>query len=1288
MNLKTTLALVVLAGCAAGLVYTHGQLPRGWRYTSTTTARDAGSRRVLEAITPDRIKGIEIRRSRSRLSSQAAAGAVSVVAQAAGGGLVPLASARLAEPREEVITIRRAADGSWVMPGNWPTRAAEVRRLVDLLTSLRSRFDPIPLTDDDTKKQLGLDAPAVTVIVDTGKRKHTLLFADKDIDEDSTRFDSPTFVQVDDIEEVLRLGPGLVTALERPADYYLQRRLFPSQRVPRDEGATARVDRLDGTRLAVDEPERNRRFIIEKKNGAWELTEPYRDAVDPGVRDRLLEAVADLWAERFLDGDQAKDLDNLGLKKPDRIITVTRKDGGQLKLEIGKPAFGAGLKPRNFARLAGFERTFEINGDALNNIFVSLDTLRDNQLARFSASNAREVEITTTKGTVVLRNTTKKPSSTDAPPPPSDWRIVKPIDASADAALVDRLLSSLSGASATDKDVLLKSELTAVVASVTQPAFNPLTALGPAFLVQPAREFGLAPPAATIVVRVEEGKRTNEPKTKKTFTIRLGRHDRAAKKLFATSQDWPRFNEIDDALAELVLDKSALDFRGKRVLDFVSSDVDRLEVRQLDLSTLGAGAVGLMTTPPTMARLGPVVAALADDSMGLTLQHGSDGWKLAAPVKAEADATKASDLADRLGKLEVLAWVAEQTAPAELQTKYGLGVPALSVTIGFSDAKKPPRTLQVGKSRTGSSGYYARLEGQPEVFAIAGDLLPLLQRDSLAYRPSSLWQVAGGDEVVKLQIAKAGQAEYSLQRKGDDWEVAGPFTVKAPREVVDKLVQALQFPRVQEYRAHTASDYSPFGLATPEVKVTLTTKSGKSHTLLVGKETTKGTPGRFARLDTPGAAVFVVADSLARTVDQSALDFLDRQLLRFDPQAVTSFTRQQGEAVLELAKKDDAWRLVRPLDLPADEKKVPELMKLLSELKAQRIAAYQPKDPKVFGLEKPEATLTIKLAGDAKPAEHVLLIGAEVKGKPGQRYAQMKGSPMVAELARATVDRLLAGPLAYRDHLLARLPDADTIKLEMGDRKLTLSKPEGTWKLTQPLATDAEHDALESLLNGLARLRADELVAEKPTAEQLKSFGLDKPAARWQFLSGDEVKLDLLVGQMEKTGPRRYTRIEGNDLVFLLDLKLSGQLVAEYRPRAVFKENIDPAQIEAVKFGYRKDAFELKKVDGNWQVVGKPDVKVDDKAVSDCLSALRDLKLERYVKDAGAQLKLYDLDPPELLLEVTTPSGQHTLHIGGLEGGTRKRYARVPVAGRADVFVLDEATSTKLVRDLAALTRK
>jgi hypothetical protein len=1261
MNLKTTLALLILLAGGAGLYWTGLSLPRDldpWRNTQVQTVPDAGSRAVLEALKPDDFKRVEIQAGKQR------------------------------------TVLTRTADGSWVMPGNWPTRPAEVRQLLDALGGLRSRFAPVAV-EEDALGEYGLKTPAVTVVIETTDGKHRLAFADATDEESSTRFDRPTYLRVDDKSEVLRLGPGLVALLDRPADYYQQRRLFPFERVPREEGASGRVDRLAGTRLEVREG-KEVKYVLVKGESGWELSEPYPDALDPRSRDTLLEALPDVWVEQFLPAEKAKDLKELGLEKPDRVLTVTRPDKRQVTLEIGKPSLSAPAPKldgksasRSYARLKDFDRIFEIDSSRLDPVFVSPDTLRDSQLARFKSDDAREIDISTRKGNLVLRNTAPPRKKGDTTTHKSEWKLIKPVEATADSTLVDRLLNTLSGLSATEKDVAEKARTAAKDMGAGLPALAGVQASAvPKWLLDPARlakSYGLEPPSATVEVKVEESKGDDKPPEKRTITVRLGRHEKITKKLFAKSQSWPRINEIDDALTELVVDKTALDYRGKRLLDFISADVERIEVRRLNLAPLTAAMLAAM---PGSANLGAVARIVMGNHRGgfLALQRTPSGWSLTAPVKAEADGGKVQDLAERIGKLEVLGFVAGKAEGKELQGQYGLGVPMLSVTVSFTDAKKKPRTLLVGRMRPGAAGYFAKLEDAPEIFAIAGDLYNLLDRDSLAYRPGTLWRIDSDDPIVKLRIHKAGQDEYQLIRKGEQWEVTGPFTVSAPSGVVDKLTAALQSPKAEEYRTHTATDFSPFGLANPEVKLTLTTKKGKEHSLWVGRPTRTGPSGKLARLGN-GNAVFVIGDALAKTVDQSALDFLDRDILKIDSGAITSFARKRGQDVLELVKKDDVWQLTKPAEELADEKTVPELLKDLAGLKATRIAAFKPKDTKLFGLEKPEATVTIKLSQGAKPEEYVLELGKEADAE-GERFAQLKGGQTVVVLSAPVVKKLLAGPLTYRDHRLARLPDADAIKLESGERKATFAKPEGSWKLSQPISADADHDALEGFLNGLARLRADELVAEKPTPEQLKTFGLDKPAVRWQFLSGDKVALDLSIGASEKNSSRRYARLAGKDLVFLLDVKLSEQALAEYRPRTVFKDNIDPAQIESVRFSYRKDSFELKKVDGNWEVVGKPDAKVNAMSVNDALSALRDLKLERYVKDAGADLKLFGLDPPELVLEVTTPTGRHVLYIGGLEGTSRRRYARLPVKGPADVFVLDATASSKLVRDLASLMKR
>src|SRR5262249_19786128 len=300
------------------------------------------------------------------------------------------------------------------------------------------------------------------------------------------------------------------------------------------------------------------------------------------------------------------------------------------------------------------------------------------------------------------------------------------------------------------------------------------------------------------------------------------------------------------------------------------------------------------------------------------------------------------------------------------------------------------------------------------------------------------------------------------------------------------------------------------------------------------------------------------------------------------------------------------------------------------------------------------------------------------------------GGKVVGVLPGALARRLLAPPLAFTDHRLAKFPGADTMRLEQGPRKAVFKDEGGSWKMTEPLATDVDHDAMQAFHDGLAGLRADELVREKPAPADLERYGLGKrPAARWRLASGDDVVLDLTVGAEEKGGRRRYARLAGKELVFLLDPTLSAAAVAEYRPRKIWKTPLDASRVESIHYGYPGGkAFELKNGSGGWQAVGQPGVWVTEAAVPPPLAALRDPMLVRYVVDKGANLALYGLKPPDLALELTTSSGaKYTLHVGGLEEGSKRRYARLPEPGRSDVFLLDEADAARIVRGLAAFRR-
>ncbi|HEY7423405.1 MAG TPA: DUF4340 domain-containing protein [Gemmataceae bacterium] len=1379
MNVKTTLALVLLTAGGVLLWWFGGpQLPFTLDPASRpTSVADQGTRDFLNGLKPQKITRLEVQAPR---------------------GLTTLS--------------RKKADGAWSMPGNWPIREAEVQALVDLLAGLRSRFEPEPLAGEKKLAELGLERPAVTVKLTADGEEHTLSFGEQHGEADENRFSRDTYLRLDKKPEAVRLAPGLIAALDRPADYYQQRRLFQGERVTK-EGGREKVERLVARSVTVEDKKPNgAHFTLAHHGSDWELAEPVRDRLDASGRDALLAAVPDLWAEQFIPAGtggvtpslwrahtfwnaaslttdlffatQGGLLVRSGLIDPERTITVKYTNGDTLTLFVGsvsgrrvrmvaappQPGMPPGMPQRTmpvteefrYAKLQYNDQIFEIKGDKLKDVFVSLDTLRDAHVARFSTADARRVEIKQGGEDIVLEKDK------------DNWKLIKPLAAEADNSKVTDLLNKLADLQARDKDVLDKED---------------------------PKKYGLDKPDAEVIITVEEeakggDKKDGEKKEKKkrTMTVRVGKHDTDKKKLYVMADDWPRINAVDDSLEPLVT-RSAVAYRGKRLFDFPSSDVVKIAIENKDQK--------------------------------FTLEHDKDTWRLASPVKAEADSLKVDQLAASLGKLEAVEYVNQTPKKDDLETLYGLGKPSLIVGVEFKDKKKPPQVLRVGKSRGGKGGYFAQLADAPEttspVFAINTEIHNQLARDSLSYRPLTLWQLLP-EEIVSLRVHKAGQKEYVLTRSDNDWKISGPFEANALGDTVRKMITELGSPKVESYTAHEAKDLASYGLDKPALTVNIKVvleKYDKEHTLLIGKPA-EAASTRYAKLANE-EAIFTVGDTLVRAADRAALDLLDtkllnldpaklermrsgsgdtsltlekkgdawrvtespagaypadieataslsslwsnlraerfadygggvewakygldkptvtvtasgdkasehtvelgkdvedepgsryarvdkgpgvavlppeparllgrtyldyvnRSLLKFDSGATVSLQRHMGANVLEVVKKDDAWEVAKPKEEKADDKGMQDLLDQLADLRADRIAAYPAKDLKAFGLDAPAALVTIKLKDGQKPAEHIIKLG-KTTGERGERFALVDDGKAVAVLPGALAERLAGSPLTFRDRAIARFSDADRLQLERGPRKAIFSKVDGSWKLTEPMQGEAEQDPLDDFLNSLARLRADALVAEKPAAADLKKYGLDHPEAHWRLQSGDKEVLNLLIGDKEKKGSRRYAKLAKGDIVFLLDPRLSQKVLDEYRPRTVWTPPLDAVQIESLNYRYARNLFRLEKIDSTWQAVGKPDAKVNTATAEDTLAALAGLKLSRYAVDKGANLALFGLDKPELVLEVATRSGKRVLHVGNTEGNSKRRYARIPDSERGDVFVLDEETCARVVRDLNA----
>ena len=236
MNLRTTLALFVLAAAGGAVLWFGASLPNALDpIPKAPPPADAGSRAILDYIDPETLTFI-----------------------------------RIAPADRPAVELRRS-DAGWAVPGNWPVNPDPVKELTKLLGGLRPRFEPEPAAD---LSKYGLDHPAVTVHLTTTGGEHTLAFGRRSA-EAGDPFTQETYVRVDDKPEVLRLGPGLIDELDRPADAYQQRRLFPKERTAKSAEGQEKGERLEGKSLTVtDKAQGGSIYSLDRGADGWELSAP------------------------------------------------------------------------------------------------------------------------------------------------------------------------------------------------------------------------------------------------------------------------------------------------------------------------------------------------------------------------------------------------------------------------------------------------------------------------------------------------------------------------------------------------------------------------------------------------------------------------------------------------------------------------------------------------------------------------------------------------------------------------------------------------------------------------------------------------------------------------------------------------------------------------------------------------------------------------------------------------------------------------------------------------------
>ncbi|MCX5685324.1 MAG: DUF4340 domain-containing protein, partial [Planctomycetota bacterium] len=274
---------------------------------------------------------------------------------------------------------------------------------------------------------------------------------------------------------------------------------------------------------------------------------------------------------------------------------------------------------------------------------------------------------------------------------------------------------------------------------------------------------------------------------------------------------------------------------------------------------------------------------------------------------------------------------------------------------------------------------------------------------------------------------------------------------------------------------------------------------------------------------------------------KGSLDYLDKQVLTFDPTKVIAVAIQTADRKVVIERKNERWRMTAPIDADPAANFTTDLLEQIQNLRCDKYVASA-KDLKPYNLDKPELVCTLTLAPEKtgeKPVEKNLRLSHYEKLKVA---GQVEGNDMVFEVPAAIFAALAGEPL---EKTLTDIPGADVKDLDIAGEKakVRLVCLDAKWFRADAKGTPGEEvaaDPAKELAQAAASLSAARWAAYD--TKDAAKFGLDKPAVTVKIttdktsatvlISGKEVPADVAALVDQK--PARYAMAEGGKRIAVL----------------------------------------------------------------------------------------------------------------------------------------------------------
>jgi len=328
------------------------------------------------------------------------------------------------------------------------------------------------------------------------------------------------------------------------------------------------------------------------------------------------------------------------------------------------------------------------------------------------------------------------------------------------------------------------------------------------------------------------------------------------------------------------------------------------------------------------------------------------------------------------------------------------------------------------------------------------------------------------DKIEQLVIKSASGEVSTVKRTDGTWEISAPLSAPADETLITRIVTPLGGLEIIRVIDEHPTDLSQYGLAPPQVEVTITTSAAAGTLrLLLGGKTPVGT-AVYAQLSSSPRVVLIASD-IEDAANKSPSDLRDKAVFRIDRDKIDSFEIEGAGSTVQLGKQGLEWEVVKPLHTQGDLGVISELLTKLKSLQMASIVDSPSGDSPKYRFDKPVFTVSVA-AGTSRETLQI-----DGKADESNSYARIVSRPAVFTIPTSTVDALKNEPAHYRKKDVFEFQTIDATRLEVvRDGQTTIYEKEtspgsdGKWRELSPNPREIDPAKMDAALSKLSYLRA------------------------------------------------------------------------------------------------------------------------------------------------------------------------------------------------------------------------